>query len=132
MTITWEQLGIFTDLFQPGRVPPTTEQFDQADREHKVNADKLSEQSFSVNLIGTDAVRKCVSAVLHFFLGFEKRLYDAGSFFRGTPFDALSKTVPLNQQDKQKFGDLINGFSYWAREDLGVGNSTPDPKGSCD
>ncbi len=132
MTLAWDKLGALTDLFQPGRQAPSNEMFEKADKEYGDNAHKTAQQSFAVNLIGTDAVRRCVSAVDHYFLGFEPRLYDAGGLFRGVPFEELSKRVPLGQSDNKKFEDLINGFSFAAREDLGVGNSSDAPAGACD
>jgi hypothetical protein len=132
MTVTMEKLSAFTGLFQPGQVPPTSEQFDKADGEYGDNAHKLGESAFAINLIATDPVRKCASAANHFFLAFEHRLYAAGTLFKGTSFEELSKTVPITPQENGKFAELINGFSYAARDDLGVGNSGSEPKGSCD
>ncbi|OMC51914.1 hypothetical protein A5742_17400 [Mycolicibacterium fortuitum] len=131
-TQMYRSVSDITGLFKPGRTPPTADEFDRADRDFSDKSLQFAQQLFRVNIIGDEQTRKCADATSKFLLQFNGTLFEAGKFFNGTPFDAVSKTVPLTEQHDRRFADLVNGFSDAASKGVGVERPSEAPAGTCD
>lgn len=133
MTQLYRSIASATGLFKPGKAPPSEDEFDRADKKFAEHGVLFGQELFRVNILGGAKVRNCAGATSAFLLQFDERLYAAGSFFNGTPFDVVSSTVPLSDDDGERFATLVGAFSDAASEELGVERPATDlPAGVCD